>query len=220
MYRWLLGLAPTWDDGEDFQECAMLAAWNSPDVVPNSHNPPPTAKCYTLKGAGGVASSNLSWGMGHPAHSIDQFMEDYGNETTFGHRRWLMEPWLAPIQIGYWSGGGTWGSAQCTGVFGNANSGPAPSWMSFPPPGYVPINLLSWDWTFHGPGASTGAMSVTRNGQPVPMKKMPLSPNYGSYEAVAYRREGWVPEPGDTLEISFTFSTPVTFQIKPIACNP
>ncbi|MCA9644639.1 MAG: hypothetical protein KC492_28310, partial [Myxococcales bacterium] len=69
-FRWLIGLGPSADSptaDETGRWCAVLASWNPPGTVPDPHNPPSSATCYTAAGATGTGSSNLAWGPRHPA---------------------------------------------------------------------------------------------------------------------------------------------------------
>ncbi|MEO6775094.1 MAG: hypothetical protein ABI467_19165, partial [Kofleriaceae bacterium] len=103
-FRWLVGLGPTTEsasfDATD-QACANLESWWDFSSMSSPHAPPASAKCYTTTGASGAGMSNIAWGNG-PADSIDQFIEDHGNEATLGHRRWIVNPPLGPVGVGYW----------------------------------------------------------------------------------------------------------------------
>ncbi len=227
MFRWLVGLGPVTDSAslnEMNRWCAVLASWNPPGVVPNPHSPPTTAKCYTPEGASGTGSSNLAWGSGHPAHAIDQYIQDNGNFSTFGHRRWIFNPPLGPVGIGYYAGGGQYGNAQCLAVFGSSGGGPYPDWIAFPPPGYAPMSIMGWVWTFHHKqSVSASEMTVVRQSDAaeLPMEKMPLSGGYGSYSTMAFRPSGWSPAAGETylVTVEGVGSGPITYELKPTSCN-
>jgi hypothetical protein len=134
LYRWLSGLGPTSDDpslNAIDQKCANLESWWDFSSGGSPHAPPSTSKCYTPEGANGAGMSNIAWGNG-PADSIDQFIEDNGNETTMGHRRWIVNPPLGPVGIGYWEGGGQYGRAECLAVFGSSCGVPTPPFVAVP----------------------------------------------------------------------------------------
>ena len=59
----------------------------------------------------------------------------HGNDTTLGHRRWILHPPLGPIGIGFY------GDASCLGVFGMSGGGTSGDWYSYPPTGAVPKGL-------------------------------------------------------------------------------
>ena len=228
MFRWMLGLGPVSDSdtqNEYDMYCAAVASWNPPGVVPNPHSPPTTAKCYTAKGASGAGSSNIAWGSGHPANAIDQYIRDNGNYSTFGHRRWIFNAPLGPVGIGYYAGGGPYGNAQCLGVFASTAGGPYPEWISFPPPGFSPVSIVKWVWTFHHKkGVSGATMTVTRKSDSadLAMKRMPLAGGYGpSYQVVAFQIQSWTPKAGETylVHVEGVGSSPIDYEVKPTDCQ-
>ena len=166
-FRWLVGLGPTTEsatlDATD-QHCANLESWWDFTSPSSPHSPPTSAKCYTADGASGAGMSNIAWGNG-PADSIDQFIQDMGNATTMGHRRWIVNPPLGPVGIGYWEGGGMYNSAECLAIFGSSGGGPNPPWVAVPNPGYVPMPIPTWEWTFHSALAGTANATITVAGE-------------------------------------------------------
>jgi hypothetical protein len=204
-YRWLAGLGPTVDDGrgnEVAQACALVSAWNP--AGPQAHFPQSSATCYSADGAAGAGSSNIAWGARDAADAIDLWMIDFGNESTFGHRRWLLNPPLNPVGIGHYRGGNNYGSASCISVFGGSGSGPRPDVTAFPPAGYSPTALTQWHWTIHGNLPLSGAaVSVVRVGdaQPMPVRLEVLQGSYGQ-AAVAIFRDGWNPVAGQTYRVT------------------
>ncbi|MBX3126203.1 MAG: CAP domain-containing protein [Polyangiaceae bacterium] len=226
MYRWLVGLGPAVDDpdmNESLRSCAVLASWNPPGTVPNPHSPPSTAKCYTAQGASGTGSSNLSWGVG-VAEAITQFIIDNGNDTTFGHRRWILSAGTGVTGIGHYAGGGPYGAATCQYAFGGGTTYPAPSWISLPPPGFSPTEVVNYDWTFHA-SVSVGSATITvtrvSDNQNMAMTKLPLSGGYGSYQTVAFRKQGWSAQAGQTYQVTISDISggPIAYEVKPVACN-
>jgi len=223
-YRWLVGLGPTTDDATDndaAQKCALVSAWNA--AGPSAHYPPATATCYTPEGAAGAGSSNIAWGASSAANAIDLWMIDFGNETTFGHRRWLLNPPLNPVGLGHYRGGNNYGSASCIRVFGGGGTGPSPSWIAFPPPGFVPESIAQWHWTVHGniPLSGTTA-TVTRvsDGAALPVTFQILSGFYGQ-AAASLVRDGWNPVAGETYRVTVTGTGGVgtlTYDVKPVSC--
>lgn len=225
-FRWLVGLAPTTEsdslDATD-QACANLEVWwdfSSPD---SPHAPPPSSKCFTSEGASGAGMSDIAWGNG-PAGSIDQFMEDRGNATTMGHRRTLLNPPLGPVGIGYWEGGGEFGSAECVAVFGSSGGGPTPDFVAVPNPGFVPMPVPTWTWTFHSAlgGTSSATVAIVResDGANLPVTMMPLQQGFGQ-DAISWVPDGWAPEADDTytVTVSGLGGGDVHYDVKPVTCN-
>lgn len=226
MYRWLVGLGPTSDSAAfdaDAQKCANLESW-WPWISGSPHQPPTTSKCYTPEGGATAGQSNIAWGSGSPAQAIDQFMQDNGNETTMGHRRWIMNPPLGPIGIGYWQGGGKYGNAECLRVFGTSGGGPKPPWVAVPTAGFAPLTTASWTWTFHGSlgGIANATATVLRVDDnmalPVTMKK--LSQGYAQ-DTTSWIPNGWKAEAGKTYRVTVSGLSggDVVYDFKPIACN-
>jgi hypothetical protein len=225
MMRWLVGLAPVVErtaDRAEYMACGAVASWNPPGTAANPHAPEPTAKCYTAQGAAGAGSANLGWGGRNPADAIDQFAEDSGNDTTFGHRRWILNPPLGAVGIGFYAGGGPYGSAQCLGIFDGSGSGPSPDWIAFPPPGFVPLPIATWTWSFHHKSGVATSMTVTRasDGMVLPMTTLPLNQGYGIYAVTAFRPKGWTPSAGESyaVRVEGATPTPIDYVVKPTAC--
>ena len=227
LFRWLSGLGPTADDAAlnaGAQLCANLEAWWNFGSGGNPHSPPPSSKCYTAEGASFAGQSNIAWGSGHPAQSIDQYMEDWGNETTMGHRRWIVNPPLNPVGIGYWETGGQYGNAQCLRVFGQSGNGPNPPWVAVPNQGFVPRVVATWTWTFHGdmggvPNAQVSVLSVDDN-TPLEVKILPLQQGFGK-AAISWVPVGWQAQAGKTYRVTVSGigGGDVVYDVKPVNCN-
>jgi hypothetical protein len=139
LYRRMCGLPTVMLDEEWIPACTegagMCAANNDID-----HYPPKSWKCYTELGAAACGSSNLSGYSSSMANSVDDFIEDYGNATTMGHRRWNLYPALDKVSFG------------CVGYYvvqrvfyfeGTAN----PDYVAWPTNGIIPVKALSGSWT-------------------------------------------------------------------------
>ncbi|MCC6524050.1 MAG: CAP domain-containing protein [Polyangiaceae bacterium] len=226
MFRWLLGLGPTSDDpglNANAQLCANLESWWAWPPGESPHFPPSSSKCYTATGGATAGQSNIAWGSGHPAQAIDQFMEDGGNETTMGHRRWILNPPLGPVGIGYWEGGGQYGNAECLAVFGSSGGGPNPPWVAHPNPGYTPLTMAQWTWTFHGslsgiPSAQVSMLRVDDN-TPLAVTVQTLSQGYGQ-DCISWRPSGWTPQAGMTYRVTISGlgGGDVVYDVKPVGC--
>jgi len=226
MFRWLSGLGPTSDSAAfdaDAQKCANLESW-WPWVGGSPHQPPMTSKCYTPEGAATAGQSNIAWGSNSPAQAIDQFMQDNGNETTMGHRRWILNPPLGPIGIGYWQGGGMYGNAECLRVFGTSGGGPNPPWVSVPTAGFAPLVTAGWTWTFHGSlgGIANATATVLRvdDNMALPVTMLKLSQGYAQ-ETTSWAANGWKAEAGKTYRVTIAGLTggDVVYDVKPVVCN-
>jgi hypothetical protein len=226
MFRWMGGLGPTTDDAADdasAQKCANLESW-WPFQGGSPHAPPASSKCYTPEGGGAAGESNIAWGSGSPAQAIDQFMEDNGNSTTLGHRRWILNPPLGPVGIGYWQTGGLYGNAECLIVFGGSGGGPNPPWTSIPVAGFAPLVTAQWTWSFHGSlsGIANATITMLRvdDNTPLAVNVQTLSQGYGQ-DCISWTPNGWAVEAGKTYRVTVggLGGGDVQYDVKPVVCN-
>ena len=97
LFRWLSGV-PEVETNETLnqkaQECSLIMhAYGG-----LTHYPSENMTCYSEDGATAAGKSNLSPYAG--VYSVDLYMSDPGNETTLGHRRWILSNGLGPIGLG------------------------------------------------------------------------------------------------------------------------
>src|SRR5262245_49733532 len=167
--------------------------------------------------------SNIAWGPGHPSQAIDQFMQDSGNDTTLGHRRWIVNPPLDPVGIGYWQTGGQYGNAECLRVFGSSGMGPNPAWVAVPNQGFVPVEIAQWTWSFHGSisGVANAQISMLRvdDNTRVSVTVKTLAQGYGQ-DAISWTVQGGV-QAGKTyrVTVSGVQGGDIVYDVKPVACN-
>lgn len=136
------------------QEAALMLSANNQ----LSHSPASTWSCYTTGGYNGCASSNLALGY-HSVNAINAFIFDdgSGNEAV-GHRRWILH-----TNKKYFSYGST-SNAMALYVFRNTTNTAPPSFIAYPPKGYVPYSLVPARWSFSIPGAGFSSATVTMTG--------------------------------------------------------
>ena len=138
-------------------------------------------------------------------YSVDLYMSDPGNETTLGHRRWILSNGLGPIGLGSTS------EFSCMYVIGGSGNGNSP-WTAWPPPGPVPYELMNLAWaTLEETGwsiqsdsfnLSNAAVTVTLDdGTDLPVTVTELGAWYGSQFAISMIPNGWVSEPGRTYDV-------------------
>jgi len=228
MHRYFIGVGPLTDDpspggGNDAaQACAVISAWNP--AGPTAHYPDPSAKCYSSLGAGGAGSSNIAWGCGTPGGAIDQWIDDWGNETTMGHRRWFLRPSYQPMGIGLYVGGNNYGSAACATVFSGGNTGRSPAWWAYPGPGFFPVAYANYTWTVHGqfPSAATAEVTRVSDGSKLAVSVVFLQGSYGNDTAISLQRQGWSAAAGETYHVKLTGGASGTdtleYDVKPVDC--
>ncbi len=220
LYRSLAGLpAVTEDAGKSglAQACALIMQANGS----LNHYPSSDSACYTADGAAGAGSSNIA--SGPSVMAVDMYVADWGNETTLGHRRWILSNSLGPIGIG-----GTSGFSCLQVIGGSGNAGAA--WTAFPK-GRMPIaawtasyvGLDSTGWTVQSDSIdlNSATVTVTRDGTtPLDVNVVALSGGYGSSYAINILPQGWVTEVGHTYHVELAgTSTAISYDVDPIGCN-
>ena len=116
-----------------------------------THHPSPSLKCYTQEGKE-AAIGNLYFS-GAPrsnflASAITKFMQDHGEHNQrVGHRTWFLHPSLEYVGIGATNQQATiWWSFKSAGI-GEIKD--LPKFVSWPPKGFVAIDLVFKRWSFH-----------------------------------------------------------------------
>ena len=222
-FRWLVGEGDTVTDDSTKdtgdQACAIIAIWNPANAT--AHNPPPNYVCYNSLGATWAGQSNISWGTA-VSDTIDQYVQDTGNDSTLGHRRWVLHPPLGVVGIGYVKASGTqYGAASCLGVFDSSSTGPKPSWYSWPPEGYFPSTTAAWQWSFHYPaGMSTATATVMdmATGKNVNVTTTILPSGYG--DDTLEITPGFTPVADDIYRVTVTpgGKSPIVYEVHPVSC--
>jgi hypothetical protein len=224
-FRWLVGLGSnvaddaTLDTGD--QDCAIIAVSNPAGL--QAHNPPTSSTCYNSTGAAAAGMSNISWGV-TSCDSIDLYVQDTGNETTLGHRRWIFHPPLGVVGVGWVVKGGTqFGRAGCLGVFDTSGTGPKPTWYAWPPPGFSPITAdTKTEWSFHYPaGMTTATATVTDMATNMPLSvTTTMLPKYYGDDAFEITPSGWMPTAGDVYRVTVTpdNAAPIVYDVSPVMC--
>ncbi len=222
LYRWLADLpAVTTDPERDrlAQACALLMEANGS----LSHDPPMSWTCWTEDAADGASSSNISSGPG--VRAADGYMLDNGNETTIGHRRWILSNSLGPIGLGSTATG-----ASCMQNLGGEGDAGKP-WVAWPPPGAFPMEaygsgrttLSDTGWTVQSDelDLSNAEVSVTATSsgdQPVSVTQ--LLGGYGSRQAFRFNPMGWEPVAGETYTVSITgISEAISYEVRMVSCD-
>lgn len=136
------------------------------------HFPAQDWDCYTQDGANGAGSSNLYLGR-YGADAVSGYIKDPGGfNTAVGHRRWLLFPYAQTMGTGDIPASNGYPAANAFWVFGQTSATrPATDhdFVSWPPPGYVPYQVVYPRWSLSYPEADFTSANVTllENGQPV-----------------------------------------------------
>jgi uncharacterized protein YkwD len=220
LYRWLAYLPEVALDGgrnSMAQECALMMHANHT----LSHRPPSSWACYTSDGATAAGSSNIATG---PAvMAVDMYIQDWGNESTMGHRRWILSNSLGPIGVGSTS------EYSCMWVLSGSGSAGA-EWTAWPPPGEFPIQAVNMSWV---PLDDTGwtvqsdsinldgaTVTITSGGESRPVDKVVLRSGYGSSSAINMIPRGWSSEAGRTYHVELGgISSPISYDVHIVDCR-
>jgi hypothetical protein len=156
--------------------------------------------------------------------AVDMYMNDFGNATTMGHRRWLLSNSLGPIGLGSTS------DASCALVLGGqGNAGK--DWVAWPPPGPFPREAFTvggfgqsideTGWTVQSDDIDLDGATVTvrEGGSVLPVETSVLLPGYGSSSAIRFVPDGWQAQAGKTYEISLSGVSPViSYSVEVVDC--
>jgi len=223
LYRFIADLAPVTEDparSASAQSCALMMHANGT----LNHSPPMSWKCYAAEGAGSAGQSNIAGAPG--VFGIDLYMVDFGNETTIGHRRWILSNSLGPIGMGSTS------EYSCLQVIGgNGNAGKA--WTAWPPPGLVPLQAMhvptigwsdvdkaGWSVQSDSIDLSGATVSVKEGGADKPVAVNVLGQGYGSTHAVRMVPQGWAVQAGKTYDVTLgNVSQPIAYSVTIVDCG-
>ena len=189
---------------KDQQAALMMSANNN-----LSHTPPNSWSCWTSDGTNGAANSNIALGSTGPDAITDYIDDAMSNNFFVGHRRWLLYPQTQVMGTGNIPEQGANYSANATWVFDGNYGGPRPStvqpFVSWPPPGYVPYQVVFPRWSFAYPnanftnGANSTTVTMQSNGVPIAVRLE----TYGN--SAGESTLAWVPGGLDANDYSVKF---------------
>ncbi|MGC3991341.1 MAG: CAP domain-containing protein [Chthoniobacteraceae bacterium] len=164
---------------EDQKAALMMAANNQ-----LSHTPPSSWILYSSAGAEAAGKSNLALGRVGPS-AITAYMIDYGNNGAAGHRRWIVYPQTQNMGTGDIPRVSSFAPANATWVvdenYGTTRPATRDGYVAWPPPGYVPYEVVFPRWSFTYPDAdfSKATVTMTHNGNAVPVALETVEEGYG-----------------------------------------
>lgn len=219
LYRSMAGLPLLKADAasnQRAQACALLMYANNTIT----HTPPSTFKCYTAEAAQTAGSSSLA--TGPSVSSVDGYMLDPGNNTTLGHRRWILSNMLKGI------GFGSAGRYSCQYQPPGAGTGGKP-WVAWPPPGTVPLQAIKYrlgsvdstGWSLQSDSINlqSAQVTVSSNGAMLPVQITALGSGYGSRYAISFKAMGWTSQAGQSYAVHVEgVSTPIDYTVQVVDC--
>ena len=166
-----------------------------------------------------AGQSNIATTAG--VRAVGLYMNDRGNETTIGHRRWLLSNSLGPVGLGSTSG---YSCLMTLGGSGKAGK----AYAAWPPAGDVPLPALTVEGSLDKVGWSIQSDSINLAGAKVtitdagtdrPVTVMQLPANYGSKYAISMVPMGWSTTAGHTYEVAVTGTpTPINYAVNVVSC--
>lgn len=152
-----------------------------------SHDPPSSWTCYTSEGADAAGKSNLRLGYPTLTHNIAGYMKDKGSSNdAAGHRRWILYPQTQLMGTGDVPSASEYQyAANALWVMDSNLSGSRPAtreeYVAWPPPGYVPYQVVYPRWSFAYASANFGSAAVvmTKNGSPISATLEAYKTGYG-----------------------------------------
>ncbi len=124
------------------------------------HHPASTWLCYTAEGAEAAGKSNIYLGA-HTSDAITGYIEDPGESNkACGHRRWIL--YSEAKEMGH---GSTPRSDALWVIGGNQTSTNLPEFITWPPQGYVPSELVFPKWSFAIPSADFANTQIQMTNQ-------------------------------------------------------
>ena len=186
------------------QQAALMMSANNQ----LSHFVPTNWSCYTAGGANAASNSNIALGDAGP-DAISGYIQDDGtNNYAVGHRRWILYPQTQTMGTGDIPANGANSAANATWIFDGNYGGPRPATrdgiVCWPPPGYVPYQLVwpYWSCALSNADFSGATVTLSTNNVTIPVTKDPYATGYGENALVFHpgnldpnSRASW-PAPG------------------------
>ncbi len=217
-FRAMAGLpaAITFDTGESAQD-QSAALMMSANTNLQHTGIPPTWHCFSTDGTNAAASSNLALGFDGP-DAITGYIWDFGNPTA-GHRRWILYPQTQVMGTGDVPPQGNFDAANATWIIDANFFGPRPAtrtpFVSWPPAGYAPYQVVFPQWSFALSNADLSAaiINMTSNGVTVAVSQQSYATGFGENTLV------WYPSALDPASVSTMFPFTGTDTVYSITIN-
>ena len=192
-FRAMAGVPANIAFSDDSNRLAQAAALMMSANGQLSHTPPSNWACYSADGAAGAGSSDLYLGV-YGWDAISGYMKDPGSgNDAMGHRRWILYPQTQVMGTGdippvpaHWP-------ANALRVFDGhmweARPPTREEFVAWPPPGYVPYEVVFPRWSISLANAdfSAATVAMTSNSVAVALVQAPVVNGYGENTL------GWIP---------------------------
>jgi hypothetical protein len=184
-FRAMAGVPADITFSDEYNRKAQAAALMMSANRALNHDPDSSWNCYSADGADAADSSNLH--LVASPNAIDDYMRDPGEGNNLvPHRRWLLYPQTMQMGTGDVLGHGDFPAANALWVvdephYFDERPATRDGFVAWPPPGYVPQDLIfdRWSISFAGADFSDATVSMTINGQAVPLTAAADDSGYG-----------------------------------------
>lgn len=184
-YRAMAGVPDIIDLADEYNQKAQEAALMMSVNGILDHDPPTQWTCYTQDGDEAAGSSNLFLGY-YGLQAIDGYIKDNGSGNyAVGHRRWALYPQTQIMGSGDIPPADGFQASNALWVFDSSMWGQRPptreEFVAWPPPGYVPYQVIFPRWSFSYAGADFSAASIlmTSEGSTLISYQQPVVNGYG-----------------------------------------
>ncbi len=184
-FRGMAGLPNIVQLSDEYTRKAQQAALMMSVNGQLSHNPPTSWICYTAEGAEAAGHSDLYLGVYGPAAITGYVMDPGSGNYPVGHRRWILYPQTEWMGTGDIPPTGSYRSSNDLWVFDENMWEPRPQtreeYVAWPPPGYVPYQVVFPRWSFAYAGAdfSGATVRMSSGGQSIPVTVQAVVNGYG-----------------------------------------
>lgn len=193
-----------------------------------SHSPPADWDCFSSDGHEGAGHSNLYLRVLGAAAVTGYMLDPGASNAPVGHRRWVLFPQTQQMGTGdIPASNSRWGS-NALWVVDSHIWDPRPAtreeYVAWPPPGYVPDELVFPRWSFSYPGANFAhaTVTMTKNGSPATLVQHRPHDGYGE-NTLVWEPRG-TPHPNDVYQVSVSQvlidGNPRTFSYQVTAFSP
>jgi len=164
-FRGMAGVPDEVTFSDESNEKAQAAALVMSVNETLSHDLDESWTCYSPLADAGAGSANIALGI-YGWDAIDLYMKDpgAGNEAV-GHRRWILYPHTQIMGTGDMPPTDEYPPSNVLVIFdshmGDERPDTRDEFVAWPPPGYVPYQVVFTRWSFSYPGADFSQASVS-----------------------------------------------------------
>ena len=189
-FREMAGVPADVEFADEYNKKAQQAALMMSCNDRLSHDPDDSWVCYTADGDEAAKNSNLFYGY-NGWKAVEGYIKEPGsNNYAVGHRRWVLYPQTKFMGTGDVPAAGGHEAANALWLFDVNIIGPRPDtrdeFVAWPPPGYVPYQVVfpRWSFSYLLADFSSAAVSMKSAGKNYTIHIQPIVEGYGEHTLV------------------------------------